>query len=91
MTSQQTKAEHLLNMHQKGASLLLSNAWDAASARLFEKVGFPAIGTTSADIAFVHGARDGEQMSRQDMVDSCQKSIVFAGAADYCCRFVFCR
>ncbi|MBO0784344.1 MAG: isocitrate lyase/phosphoenolpyruvate mutase family protein [Ktedonobacteraceae bacterium] len=75
MTSQQTKAEHLLNMHQKGATLLLPNAWDAASARLFEKAGFPAIGTTSAGIAFVHGARDGEQMSRQDMVNAIARIV----------------
>jgi 2-methylisocitrate lyase-like PEP mutase family enzyme len=75
MTSQQTKAKHLLNMHQKGASLLLPNAWDAASARLFEKAGFPAIGTTSAGIAFVHGTRDGEQMSREDMLDAIARIV----------------
>src|SRR5919107_688309 len=28
--------------------LRLPNAWDAASARLFQAAGFPAIGTTSA-------------------------------------------
>lgn len=70
MTSQQSKAKHLLNMHQKGVSLLLPNALDAASARLFEQAGFPAIGTTSSGIAFAYETRDGEQMSRQDMMDA---------------------
>ena len=31
--------------------LLLPNAWDAASARIFEHAGFPAIGTTSVQAA----------------------------------------
>ncbi len=48
--------------------LLLPNAWDAVSARIFESAGFPAIGTTSAGIAHARGVRDGQRMSRDRMV-----------------------
>lgn len=68
MTTQQEKAAFLQNFHQQGASLLLPNAWDVASARLFEEAGFPIIGTTSAGIAFAHGYVDGQQISRDEML-----------------------
>ncbi len=48
--------------------LLLPNAWDAASARIFEHAGFPAIGTTSGGIANARGLPDGEDISRDAMV-----------------------
>jgi len=66
--TQREKAELLLRLQQPGSSLLLPNAWDAASARLFEEAGFPAIGTTSAGIAYAHGSPDGEQMDREEML-----------------------
>lgn len=50
---QQEKAARFFALHQPGSSFLLPNAWDGASARLFEEAGFPAIGTTSAGIAFL--------------------------------------
>jgi 2-methylisocitrate lyase-like PEP mutase family enzyme len=66
--AQREKAELLLRLQQPGSSLLLPNAWDAASARLFEEAGFPAIGTTSAGIAYAHGYPDGEQIPREEML-----------------------
>lgn len=60
--TQREKAELLLRLQQPGSSLLLPNAWDAASARLFETAGFQAIGTTSAGIAYAHGYVDGERI-----------------------------
>ena len=68
MTLQNTKAALLLKYHQDGATLLLPNAWDCASARLFEEAGFPAIGTTSAGIAFAQGYSDGQQIPREEMM-----------------------
>jgi 2-methylisocitrate lyase-like PEP mutase family enzyme len=38
---------------------VLPNAWDPGSARLLEQVGFPALATTSAGIAFALGRPDG--------------------------------
>ncbi len=62
------KAVRFLALHQPGSSFLLPNAWDGASARLFEKAGFSAIGTTSAGIAFAHGSPDGERIGREAML-----------------------
>ncbi len=69
MTSQHEKAERFLKLHQEGESLLLPNAWDVVSARVFEDVGFPAIATTSAGVAFANGYIDGQQISRDEMLE----------------------
>jgi 2-methylisocitrate lyase-like PEP mutase family enzyme len=66
MTSEPSKADIFLSLHHEDAGLLLPNAWDIASARLFEEAGFPAIATTSAGVAFAHGYTDGEQISRDE-------------------------
>ena len=64
---QESLARRFRDLNRKGG-LLLPNAWDAASACVFEKAGFPAIGTTSAGIAYSRGWRDGQQMERAAMV-----------------------
>lgn len=48
---------------------MLPNAWDVASARIFERAGFPALGTTSAGVAFALGYPDGQRISREEMID----------------------
>src|SRR5262245_11697499 len=53
--------------------LLLPNAWDAASARIFENAGFQAIGTTSAGIAYTEGCQDAERIDRYTMVRAVAK------------------
>jgi len=60
-------AERFRNDNTAGR-LLLPNAWDAASARIFEEAGFAAVGTTSAGIAYAHGVRDAERLDRDTMV-----------------------
>lgn len=48
--------------------LVLPNAWDAGSARIFVEAGFSALATTSAGIAFSLGYPDGERISRDEML-----------------------
>jgi 2-methylisocitrate lyase-like PEP mutase family enzyme len=60
--TQREKAERLRSLHHAPDPLVLPNAWDAASARIFELEGFPAIGTTSAGIANSLGYADGQQL-----------------------------
>jgi 2-methylisocitrate lyase-like PEP mutase family enzyme len=48
--------------------LVLPNAWDAGSASIFIEVGFSALATTSAGIAFSLGYPDGERISRDEML-----------------------
>jgi 2-methylisocitrate lyase-like PEP mutase family enzyme len=68
MPTQAEKAAQFLQMHHQGG-LLLPNAWDISSARIFEDAGFPAIATTSAGVAFTLGYPDGELISRDEMLD----------------------
>jgi len=62
------KAEQLRKLHVSGPMLVLPNAWDAGSARIFVEAGFPALATTSAGIAFSLGYPDGERISRDEML-----------------------
>lgn len=45
-------------------SLVLPNAWDAASAVCAARAGAPAIATTSAGVAWAHGVSDGGGLTR---------------------------
>jgi 2-methylisocitrate lyase-like PEP mutase family enzyme len=67
--SHATLAERFQHQH-RARQLLLPNAWDAASARIFEGAGFEAIGTTSAGIAYAHGVQDGERIGRGTMLSA---------------------
>ncbi len=53
-----SSASDFLALHA-GRGFVLPNAWDAGSARLLEHLGFPALATTSAGIAFALGRPDG--------------------------------
>ncbi len=61
------KAAALLALHA-GPGFVLPNAWDAGSARILEQVGFPAIATTSAGIAWSCGVPDGGALDRDTML-----------------------
>lgn len=60
-------AATLLGLHT-GPGFVLPNAWDAGSARILEHVGFPAIATTSAGIAWSLGVPDGGSLDRETML-----------------------
>jgi 2-methylisocitrate lyase-like PEP mutase family enzyme len=62
------KADVLRKLHQGPPILVLPNAWDAASARIFEAAGFPAIATSSAGVANALGYPDGEKIPREEMI-----------------------
>jgi len=62
-------------LHAGPKILVLPNAWDVASARIFEAAGFPAIATTSAGIANSIGYPDGERVSRDEMLDVIRRIV----------------
>jgi 2-methylisocitrate lyase-like PEP mutase family enzyme len=68
MDSQTKKAIQFRQLHRGPGVLILPNAWDVASARIFEDAGFPAIATTSAGIAFSLGYPDGQRIAREEMM-----------------------
>jgi 2-methylisocitrate lyase-like PEP mutase family enzyme len=68
MISQQiNRADVFRALHLGSEVLVLPNAWDAASARIVEESGFPAIASTSAGIAFSLGYPDGEKIPKEEM------------------------
>jgi 2-methylisocitrate lyase-like PEP mutase family enzyme len=69
MTAQGRKAEELRKLHSGPRMLLLPNAWDVASARVLEELGYPAIATTSAGVAFALGYPDGQRVTRDEMLE----------------------
>jgi 2-methylisocitrate lyase-like PEP mutase family enzyme len=68
--TQKEKAARLFMLHQGPRILILPNAWDAASARIFEAAGFAAIATTSGGVAVALGYPDGEAVPRDEMIDA---------------------
>ncbi len=48
--------------HFNESPLLLGNVWNVQSARVYERLGFAAIGTSSAAVAHSLGYEDGEQI-----------------------------
>lgn len=69
---QKRLTEQLLALHS-GPLLLLPNAWDALSAKVFEDMGFKAIATTSAGVAWSLGHMDGEKMPWQEMLSAIER------------------
>src|SRR5689334_13568292 len=67
-----TKAIQFRNMHSGSPILILPNAWDAASARIIEQAGFPAIATTSSGVAASLGYPDGQYISRDMLIEVVQ-------------------
>lgn len=65
--TQQQKALAFQALHQREQLLVLPNPWDAGSAKILAALGFEALATTSAGLAFSLGRADGEGLiSRAD-------------------------
>lgn len=62
------KAQAFRKMHDRATTLLLPNAWDAGSARLFARRGFAAVATTSGGVAWSLGYADGEAAPLEDVL-----------------------
>ena len=61
-------AAHFRQLHRAATPLVLPNAWDAVSARLFESAGATAIATTSAGLAWSLGCADGRALPVDEAV-----------------------
>ncbi|MDQ1388958.1 MAG: hypothetical protein QOF56_2412 [Acidobacteriaceae bacterium] len=63
-------ADAFRDMHHAPPLLVLPNAWDAVTARLFVNAGARAIATTSAGIAATLRYADGQNVPRELMMDA---------------------
>jgi 2-methylisocitrate lyase-like PEP mutase family enzyme len=69
MTSSQfEKADRFRGLHQEPGFFVITNAWDAGSARILAGLGFQALATSSGASAGVLGRRDG-MVTRQEALD----------------------
>jgi 2-methylisocitrate lyase-like PEP mutase family enzyme len=74
ITSEQRElATTFRHLHAAPPILVLPNAWDAASARVLEQVGFRAIATTSSGVAAALGYPDGQRISRDMLLEAVER------------------
>jgi len=73
MRSQKDKAGDFRELHHGKRILILPNAWDVPSARIFENEGFPAVATSSAGLMVSLGYPDGEVVSRDELVSAIRR------------------
>jgi len=67
-TGQAAKAEAFRALHRAPPLLLMANAWDAVTARLFEAEGYAAVATTSGGVSWALGYADGEAAPWNEVV-----------------------
>src|SRR2546423_13955866 len=67
MTKHLSAIENFRRLHESGC-FVLPNPWDAGSAIYLEKIGFPALATTSAGVAFSKGFADGPAHVTRDLM-----------------------
>jgi 2-methylisocitrate lyase-like PEP mutase family enzyme len=70
LNKQKQKAELFRSLHHEKNVLVLPNAWDVPSARVFEEEGFSAVATSSAGLAVSLGYPDGQEIRRSDFVSA---------------------
>jgi 2-methylisocitrate lyase-like PEP mutase family enzyme len=78
MPTQAEKAAAFQALHQRGQIFVIANPWDAGTARILTGLGFEALSTTSAGLAFTLGRRDGTASVTRDEALANAKAIVAA-------------
>src|SRR5260370_10346976 len=71
--SQKDNAQDFRELHHGKKILILPNAWDVPSARVFENEGFPAVATSSAGLTVSLGYPDGEVIGRDEFLLAVQR------------------
>lgn len=64
--TQREKGEKFRALHARPGTFVIPNPWDAGTARMLEKLGFGALTTTSAGLAFALGKPDGAGLVTRD-------------------------
>ncbi len=72
------KAQAFKALHDRPGIFVIPNPWDAGSARILESLGFEALATTSAGLAFSLGKADGEGSVTRDEALENARAIISA-------------
>ncbi|WEJ71021.1 isocitrate lyase/phosphoenolpyruvate mutase family protein [Pseudomonas sp. PSE14] len=76
MTTQQQRGEAFRALHQRDGLFVLPNPWDAGSAKMLAHLGFEALASTSAGLAFSLGRPDAEgAVSREEALANARAII----------------
>jgi 2-methylisocitrate lyase-like PEP mutase family enzyme len=75
---QAEKGKRFQALHQRPGAFVIPNPWDAGTARILTHMGFEALATTSAGLAFSLGRRDGAAAVTRDEALANAKAIVDA-------------
>lgn len=70
-----TSFKKFYDLHRQAAPLLLPNAWDAASAVLFEQEGAQAVATSSAALAWSQGYADGGALPTDELLAAVRRML----------------
>jgi 2-methylisocitrate lyase-like PEP mutase family enzyme len=65
---QKTKAALFRSLHERPGAFVIPNPWDAGTAILLAGLGFEALATTSAGLAFALGRRDAGGVTREEAI-----------------------
>jgi 2-methylisocitrate lyase-like PEP mutase family enzyme len=73
---QAAKAQTFKALHERTGLFLIPNPWDAGSAKMLASLGFEALATTSAGLAFALGRPDGDgSVSRYEALENARAII----------------
>lgn len=78
-TTNNQKSALFRSLHDANQPLRLSNAWDAASAKVAEASGAQAVATTSAGVAWSLGLPDGNKLDRERAVAAIARIVKAVG------------
>ena len=78
MISLQSKYDAFCDLHTAPGAFVMPNPWDAGTAKILSAVGFSALATTSAGLAFATGRKDAEGALSLDEVLANARDIVEA-------------
>jgi len=78
LPTQAEKAARFQALHQRPEPFVIANPWDAGTARILTSLGFSALSTTSAGLAFTLGRRDATASVSRDEALANARSIVEA-------------
>ena len=70
----QQKISTFRDLHNQPGAFIIPNPWDQGTARILEVMGFKALATTSAGLAFSLGYKEGV-LSRQQVLAHCRKIV----------------
>ena len=78
MSTQTIRGEAFAALHRRPTIFAIPNPWDAGSAKMLAALGFEALATTSAGLAFALGRPDGEGALTRDETLANARAIVDA-------------